>query len=244
MSNNTPSTQKKLSLADIALMIDHSLLRPDITTPELYDGFEVAKKYNAATVCVRPCDIELAVKETAGSKVKVSTTIGFPHGANTTAVKVFEAEKAMDLGVFELDLVLAVGRLKSDDFEYVEEDIRAVVEAAHARGAIVKVIFDNCYLTKEQIVKGCEICEKVGADYVKTSTGYSPSGATLEDVRLMRASCSPKVSVKAAGGIRTVDQLLKYRAAGARMIGTRSTKEILEEAEDREGQDTLFELAE
>lgn len=233
-----------LTLADIALMIDHSLLRPDITSEELYEGFEVAKKYNAATVCVRPYDIELAVKETAGSDVKVSTTIGFPHGANTTAVKVFEAETAMKLGAFELDLVLAVGQLKSDDFDYVRDDILAVVETAHSNDAIVKVIFDNVYLSKPQIVRGCEICEAVGADYVKTSTGYSPGGATLEDVRLMRASCSPAVSVKAAGGIRTLDQLLEFRAAGARMIGTRSTKEILEEAEIREKEGTLFALAE
>lgn len=242
MAEQAPPAAKRLSLADIAIMIDHSLLRPDITTEELYEGIEVAKKYNAATVCVRPYDIEIAVRETADSPVKVSTTVGFPHGANTTAVKIFEAEKAMDLGVFELDMVLPVGRLKSNDYAYVEADIQAIVDVAHARGAVVKVIFDNCYLSKEQIVKACQICEKVGADYVKTSTGYSPGGATLEDVRLMRASCSPKVSVKAAGGIRTLDQLLQFRAAGARMIGTRSTKEILEEAEARDKAGTLVEL--
>jgi deoxyribose-phosphate aldolase len=231
-----------LTLADIALMIDHSLLRPDISTQELHEGFEVAKKYRAATVCVRPYDIELAVRETAGSDVKVSTTVAFPHGANLTSTKVYEAEKAMGLGVFELDLVLAVGRLISDDYDYVREDIHAVVEAAHARDAVVKVILDNVYLSSDQIARGCEICEEVGADYVKTSSGYSPGGATLEDVRLMRASCSEAVSVKAAGGIRTLDQLLEYRAAGARMIGTRSTKEILEEAEIREREGTLFEI--
>lgn len=242
MANQSSGQAKALKLADIACMIDHSLLRPDITTRELHEGFEVARKYKAATVCVRPQDMALAVQEMEGTGVKVSTTVAFPHGANLTATKVFEAERAMDLGVLELDLVLAVGRLASDDYEYVRSDIKAVVESAHDRGAIVKVIFDNVYLSKEQIVRACEICEEVGADYVKTSSGYSPGGANLDDVRLMRASCGPRVSVKAAGGIRTLDQLLEYRAAGARMIGTRSTKEILEEAEIREEEGNLLEL--
>lgn len=242
MAKASSLADERLSVADIALMIDHSLLRPDITMDELHAGFELARQFQVATVCVRPYDIELAAQAMAGSDVRVSTTVGFPHGASTTDTKVYEANKAVELGATELDLVLAIGRLKSNEFGYIEADIRAVVEAAHARSAIVKVIFDNCYLSVEQIVKACQICEKAGADYVKTSTGYSPGGATLEDVKLMRASCSPKVSVKAAGGIRTLDQLLQYRAAGARMIGTRSTKEILEEAVARERSGTLREV--
>jgi len=232
-----------ITVKDIAAMIDHSLLRPDMTLDELMDGFRMARQYQVATCCVRPYDIELAIRELADSGVRVSTVVGFPHGSSTTKVKVFEAEKAMDAGVFDLDMVLAIGRLKSGDYDYVEQDIKAVVDAAHARSAIVKVIFECCYLTADEIVRACRICERVGADYVKTSTGYAADGgATLEDVILMRKSCSPRVAVKAAGGIRTLDQTLKFRAAGAKMIGTRSTKEILEEAVRREKEGTLREV--
>jgi deoxyribose-phosphate aldolase len=232
-----------LTVKDVAAMIDHSLLRPDMALDELMDGFRMASQYGAATCCARPYDIELAKRELAGSDVRVSTVVGFPHGSSTTEVKVFEAQKAMNAGVFDLDMVLAIGRLKSGDYDYVEKDIKAVVDAGHARSAIVKVIFECCYLTDDEIVKACEICERVGADYVKTSTGYSGhGGATLEDVILMRKSCSPKVAVKAAGGIRNLDATLQYRAAGAKMIGTRSTKEILEEAVRREKAGTLREV--
>ena len=153
-----------------------------------------------------------------------------------------EAEEAMDKGVFDLDMVLAIGPMRSGNYRYVQQDIKAVVDAGHGRSAIVKVIFDNAYQTRDEIVKGCQICEAVGADYVKTSTGYSPGGATIEDVILMRQSCSSDVAVKAAGGIRTLDDTLRYRAAGAKMLGTRSTKEILEEAVERERAGTLREV--
>jgi deoxyribose-phosphate aldolase len=234
-------TGTPLTVADIAAMIDHSLLRPDMAFDELMEGFAMAKQYQAATCCVRPNDMVLALQELDGSGVRVSTVIGFPHGAHTTAIKVLEAKKAMDTGVFDLDMVLAIGRVKSGDYGFVEQDIGAVVEAGHARSAIVKVIFDCVYLTDEEIVKACQICDRLGADYVKTSTGYSPGGATIKDVLLMRKSCSPGVAVKAAGGIRTLDDTLRYRAAGAKMLGTRSTKEILEEAAIREQAGTLTE---
>ena len=234
---------RKLTVADIAAMIDHSLLRPDITAAELQEGFALALSCRPATVCVRPLDIGAAVGALVGSSVRVSSTIGFPHGGHATEVKAFEANKAIDLGASELDMVVAIGRLKSNDLGYVARDIQAVVEAAHARSAIVKVILETCYLTAQQIVEACKICEDARADYVKTSTGYSPNGATLDVVRLMRASCGPGVSVKAAGGIRALGQLLQFRAAGARMIGTRSTKAILEEAEDWEARGTLAEVA-
>ena len=236
MSNNTLTTQ------DIAAMIDHSLLRPDMTFDELMAGFRMAKQYGAATCCVRPYDIEIAKRELADSHVRVSTVVGFPHGANSTAVKVFEAEKAMAAGVTDLDMVLAIGKLKSGDYDYVAKDIKAVVDVAHAGSAILKVILECFYLTDEEKVRACRICEEVGADYVKTSTGYSGGGATIEDVILMRKSCSPKVAVKAAGGIRTLEATLRFRAAGAKMIGTRSTKEILEEAVRREKEGTLREI--
>lgn len=234
---------KPLSLTDIAKMIDHSLLRPDIDSAELADGFEMARKYHVATVCVRPYDVERAVEAMADSDVRVSSTVGFPHGANTVEIKVREAEALMDLGVKDLDMVLPIGPMKSADFDYVKRDIAAVVAAGHARSAIVKVIFDNVYLAEEEIVKACQICEAVGADFVKTSTGYSPGGASLADVRLMRDSCGPGVEVKAAGGIRTLDDVLRYRAAGASMIGTRSTEQILEEAAERDVLGTLREIA-
>ena len=232
-----------LSVDDIAKMIDHSLLRPDITQAELADGLAMAMHYRAATVCVRPYDVKFVQAQLAGSSVKVSTSLAFPHGSSSTEVKLFEMEKAMDDGATELDVVLAIGKLMSGDYDYVERDLRAAVELAHARSAIIKVIFENCFLTREQIVKACQICEALGADYVKTSTGYGPGGARLEDVQLMRQSCGPQVAVKAAGGIRTLDQLLQFRAAGARMIGTRSTQAILEEAVVREQAGTLREVS-
>lgn len=236
------STRATLKIEDIAKMIDHSLLRPDITQAELIAGLRMAAHHRVATACVRPYDIKIAKQELAGTGVLVSTALAFPHGASTTQVKVFEVEKAMDDGATELDVVLAIGKLISGDFDYVERELRAVIEVAHARSAVVKVIFENCFLTNDQIVKACQICEAVGADYVKTSTGYGPGGAKLEDVILMRKSCSPKVAVKAAGGIRTLDQLLQFRAAGAKMIGTRSTQTILEEADKRAKEGTLQEV--
>jgi deoxyribose-phosphate aldolase len=231
-----------LTVKDIAKMIDHSLLRPDIARKELLAGIQLAREYDIASVCVRPCDVEIAADKLAGSDVMVGTVIAFPHGSNITEVKVFEAQKAMDQGAVELDMVLTISRLLSGDDAYVEQDIRAVVEAAHARSVTLKVILENSYLTKDQIVKACQICERAGADYVKTSTGYSPSGATLEDAILMRQSCSLKVAVKAAGGIRTLDDVLKYRAAGTTGIGTRSTHEIMTAAMERTKAGTLHEV--
>jgi deoxyribose-phosphate aldolase len=238
MENQT----NKLTVLDIAKMIDHSLLRPDIAQDELLAGIELAREYNVASVCVRPCDVQVSAEKLAGTDVLVGTVIAFPHGTNLTEVKVFEAQKAMDQGAVELDMVLSIGRLKSGDFDVVEGDIRAVVEAAHAGSAIVKVILENSYLTNDEIIKACQICEQAGADYVKTSTGYAPSGAKLEDVKLMRQSCSPQVAVKAAGGIRTLDDVLEYRAAGTKRIGTRSTQAILEEAAERDKARTLEEI--
>jgi deoxyribose-phosphate aldolase len=241
---NQKPVSSKLSVADVAAMIDHSLLRPDMDRTELMAGFEMARRYRVATCCVRPCDIKLARQALANSGVRVSTVIAFPHGSHTTEVKVFEAERALDDGCFDLDVVLNIGRLKSADYDYVERELEAVVGLIHRRSGMVKVIFENCYLTAPEIVKACELCDRVGADYVKTSTGYGPGGATLEDVRLMRQSSSPRMAVKAAGGIRTLDALLQFRAAGARMAGTRSTQEILEEAARREQAGTLAEWSE
>lgn len=237
------SSPASLTVRDIARMIDHSLLRPTLTDEEFLEGIQLASHYHCATVCVAPYDAARSSELLARTGVLVSTVIDFPHGSNVTAAKVFEAQEAVENGARELDMVLAISRLVAGAFEYVEQDVRAVVECAHALGAVVKVIFETCYLSDERIVRGCEICERAGADYVKTSTGYGPAGATLDHVRLMRRICSPPVAVKAAGGIRTLDQVLEYRRAGAKMIGTRATAAILDEASRREAEGGLRELS-
>lgn len=228
-----------LTVKEIAKMIDHSLLKPEMTPSEVKAGCELAKEYDCASVCVKPSDVLLAKSILNGSDVLTSTVIGFPHGSNTTAVKVFEANDAMDNGCVELDMVLNIGRLKDGDVDYVAKDIKAVVDVAHARGVIVKVILENCFLSDDQKKTACQICEKAGADFVKTSTGYGTGGATIEDLTLMRATVSAKVRVKAAGGVRTLDQALAVRAAGAARFGATATKVIIEDAKEREAKGTL-----
>lgn len=226
---------------DIAKMIDHSLLRPNLTIEEVKAGCDIARKYKVASVCVRPCDVKLVGELLAGSNIALSTVIGFPHGTHTTAMKLAEAIEAMDSGVVELDMVMNYSRLRSGEFDYVGQEIKAIVDAAHSRGAIVKVILENCYLTEDLKVKACQICEENQADFVKTSTGFGSSGATVEDVRLMRENTSPKVQVKAAGGIRSLDALLEMRKAGATRIGATATEVIMKEALEREAAGTLEE---
>ena len=233
---------KQLTVSDIAAMVDHSLLRPTLTDKEFDDGVELVKKYKCATVMVAPYDVPKAAKALKGTDILVSTVIDFPHGMNVTAAKVFEANLAMDNGVSHLDMVIAISRVVAGHYDYVEEDIRAVVEASHARNVPLKVILETCYLTDEQIVAACQVSEKAGADFVKTSTGYGSAGANLETVRLMRQSVSPKVQVKPAGGIRTLYDVLEYRKAGASMIGTRGTAAILDEAEKQAAMGALREL--
>jgi len=217
------------SCDDIAQMIDHSLLRPELTAEDVRKGCQIARKYKVATVCCAPCDV-LAVKELlVGSGVKTTTVVGFPHGYNATATKVFEAEQAIQDGAVELDMVLNIGRLLSGDHEYVKEDVRAVVEAAHRRNVPVKVIFENYYLTDEQKKVACRLCEEAGADFVKTSTGFAAGGATLEDLQLMRDHVSEKVQVKAAGGVRDLDMALKVRKIGCTRFGATRTETIMEE---------------
>lgn len=227
---------------EIAKMIDHSLLKPEMDVEAVRSGCEVAKKYDVASVCVKPCDLPVAASVLRGTTVLLSTVIGFPHGSNRTDVKVFEAERAIDDGAAELDMVLNIGRLVSGDYAYVEADIRAVVDAAHGRGVAVKVIFENAYLNDDQKKKACELCERAGADFVKTSSGYAPSGATIADLRLMRASCSNKVRVKAAGGVRTLDAMLACRAVGCTRCGATATVAIMEEAYNREKAGSLVDV--
>ena len=230
-----------ITAKEIAKMIDHSLLRPELTESDVRQGCRLAKEYSTASVCVKPCDVEIAKEELEGSDVLVTTVIGFPHGSSKTSVKVQEAIEAINDGAVELDMVLNIGRLLSKQFEYVEKDIKAVVDAAHQRGVIVKVILENCYLSDELKEIACKICEDAGADFVKTSTGFGTGGATLEDLELMRRTCSEKVRVKAAGGVRTLNDALSVRSKGTVRFGATATKVIMDEAKRREEEGTLQE---
>lgn len=221
---------------DIAKMIDHSLLRPNMTDADVRKGCEIAKKYDVASVCCGPSQVALVKECLKGSDVLVSTVIGFPHGYSTTATKVFEAKEALKDGAIELDMVLNISRLLSGDLEYVKADIEAVCAATHSGGGIVKVILENAYLSDEQKRTACRLAEEAGADFVKTSTGYAPSGATFMDLRLMRASVSAKVRVKAAGGIRELDTALLVREVGGSRFGATATEAILEECKRRKGE--------
>jgi deoxyribose-phosphate aldolase len=214
---------------DIAKTIDHSLLRPELDDAFVEAGCRLAAEYDVASVCVRPADVRRASALLDGTDVAVGTVIGFPHGNHVTATKLFEAERALADGATELDMVLQIGALKSGRDEDVRADIAAVVEVAHAAGAIVKVIFENAYLTDDEKIRACHLTEAAGGDFVKTSTGFAPGGATHEDLRLMRANTSPHVAVKAAGGVRTLDALLEVMALGVTRIGATATKAIIDD---------------
>jgi len=219
----------------IAKMIDHSLLNPALTDEDLKRGCRLALEYNVASVCIMPYYLKRCAEILAGSTVKPGTTVGFPHGGHTTAVKVAEAKRALADGAEELDMVVNISKVLSEDWDYVRDDIRAVVEVVHAHGRKVKVIFENCYLEDGHKIKLCEICGELGADWVKTSTGYGPGGATDHDLKLMREHSPPHVQVKAAGGIRTLDRLLQVRALGVTRVGASRTVDILDECRRRLG---------
>jgi deoxyribose-phosphate aldolase len=217
----------------VAKTIDHSLLRPELTVDEVLAGCALAAAYRVASVCCRPLDVGRCRDALAGSGVLVGTVVGFPHGASTAAVKAVEAERALDDGAVELDMVLPIGWLRSGEDAYVHDDVAAVVAVARPRGAVVKVILENAYLSDEQKVRGCRLSEKAGADYVKTSTGYAPSGSTMDDLRLMRASVSDRVKIKAAGGIRTLDLLVEGLNAGMDRCGATATAAIIDDLRRR-----------
>jgi deoxyribose-phosphate aldolase len=219
---------------DIAKAIDHSLLRPELDDAFVEDGCRLAAEYDVASVCVRPADVRRAAAVLAGTDVAVGTVIGFPHGSHRTETKVFEARQALADGATELDMVIQIGALKSGRDAEVLADIAAVVDVAHAAGAIVKVIFENAYLTDEEKVRACHLSEAAGADFVKTSTGFGPGGATHEDLALMRRSVSPHIQVKAAGGVRTLDALLDVMALGVTRVGATATKAIIDDFRARQ----------
>ena len=218
---------------DIAQMIDHALLRPELTEQDVREGCEVAKKYKVASVCCRPCDLSLVTQLLQGSDVKPTTVIGFPHGCNKTETKVFEAEQAVADGAVELDMVINIGKLLDGDHDYVKKDIQAVVEAAQSHNVAVKAIFENYYLTDEQKKIACRLAEQAGVDFVKTSTGFADGGATLEDLQLMRDNVSEKVQVKAAGGVRELDMALKVRQVGCTRFGATRTATIMEQCYEK-----------
>ncbi len=227
------------SYREIAKMIDHSLLNPALTTQELDAGCNVARKYEVASVCILPYYVARCAELLRGSGVQPSTTIGFPHGANTTAVKLAEIEQALKDGGTELDAVINIGKARSGDWDYVRSEIEMLTKATHDGGAKIKVIFENAYLDNATKIQLCEICGEIGVDWVKTSTGFASTGATVADVKLMREHSPTQVQVKAAGGVRTLDSLLEFRAAGATRVGSSSTPQILEECRKRLGQDAL-----
>jgi deoxyribose-phosphate aldolase len=218
---------------DVAKMIDHSLLNPTLTTADLDKGIQIALEYNVASVCILPYYLKCCAERLAGSTVKASTTIGFPHGGHTTAIKVAEAEQALRDGGEELDMVVNISKALSGDWNYVREDLRAVIDITHAHGQKVKVIFENCYLNDDQKIMLCTICGELNADWVKTSTGYGTSGATDDDLKLMRKHTPAHVQVKAAGGVRTLERLLEVRALGVTRAGATRTVEILEDFKQR-----------
>jgi deoxyribose-phosphate aldolase len=218
-----------LTERDIAKAIDHSLLRPELDDVFVEDGCRLAAEYDVASVCVRPPDVGRARTILGGTDVAVGTVVGFPHGSHRTAIKVSEARLALDDGATELDMVIQIGALKSGRDADVQADIAAVVDVAHAADALVKVIFENVYLTDDEKIRACHLSEAGGADFVKTSTGFAPGGATHDDLRLMRANTSPRVQVKAAGGVRTLDALLEVMALGTTRVGATATKTIIDD---------------
>ncbi len=218
---------------DIAKMIDHSLLPPMMTAAELEAGCRLAVDYGVASVCIMPYYLKRCAEILRGSGVKASTTIGFPHGGHTTAIKRAEAERALADGCEELDMVVNISQVLSGNWDYVTQDIAAVIQPAHAAGQKVKVIFENCYLNDSQKIRLCEICSSLNADWVKTSTGFGTGGATLDDLKLMVTNTPDHVQVKAAGGVRDLDTLLKVRAIGVSRVGASRTKNILDECKRR-----------
>jgi deoxyribose-phosphate aldolase len=224
---------------DISKMIDHSLLNPVMTDAELEAGCRLARDYDVASACVKPYFARRCAELLAGSAVAASAVIGFPHGGNQTAVKLAEARQALEDGATELDMVVNIGKVLSLDWTFVREDIRVVTEVTHAAGAIVKVIFENCYLQDAHKIRLCEVCADLGADFVKTSTGYGSGGATIDDLKLMRRHSPPNVRIKAAGGIRTLDALLEVRAIGVSRSGATRTAEMLDECKRRRAGEKL-----
>lgn len=211
----------------LASMIDHTVLKPEATRGEVEKLCREAVEYGFASVCINPYYVKMAAGLVSGSSVKVCTVIGFPLGANTTEVKTFEAVKAVEEGATEVDMVINVGALKDKDYEVVYNDIKSIVDSVKGK-AIVKVILETCLLTDEEKIKACELCKEAGADFVKTSTGFSKGGATTQDIELMRKAVGPDMGVKASGGVRTYEDAAAMVEAGASRIGASASIKIVQ----------------
>jgi len=225
----------EITVKDIALMIDHSLLNPLLTDDELDAGIELAKKYKVVSICIKPCYVERAGYLLTGSDVINTTVIGFPHGGHCTSIKKAEAVKAIADGARELDMVVNIGKVLSKDWEYVSRDIREVLEVCRNHDALIKVIFENCFLGDDHKKKLCEICSELGVDFVKTSTGFGTGGAVDADLVLMRRYTDSRIKIKAAGKVRTLDRLLEVRKLGVSRVGATRTESMMEEARERFG---------
>lgn len=238
------SNKISVSLPKLAKMIDHSLLHPTMTDAEIQTGLELSRSYNVATACIKPYSIQHAQRILNGSDVKICAVIGFPHGNSVTTIKVMEAAMAMREGAHEIDMVINIGKALSGEWDYVRDEIMKVNAAVIKEGGILKVIFENDYLGDHEIVELCKICTGLQVAFVKTSTGYgfvkqkeggmyNYQGATMPQMKLMRETCGEKVQIKAAGGVRTLDDLIRVRAAGVTRVGATATASMLEEAKKR-----------
>lgn len=214
---------------DLAKVIDHSLLRPELSEEQVAEGCRIAREYNVACVMVRPSDVELAVRWMEGSGVPVASVVGFPHGSSTTAVKVYETRDLLRRGAREIDMVLNIGKMISRQFQYVENEVLQIAQACHESGALLKVIFENAYLGEDLKTIACKICNRTEADFAKTSTGFAPTGYTLEDLKLMRDRCKERVQIKAAHGVRTLDAAIEVYNAGCTRFGATATAQILDD---------------
>ena len=217
-----------ITLEKLAKTIDHAILQPQFTDQDVIDGCRLAVSYHVASVSVKPCHVKLAASELQNSNVVLGTVVGFPHGTSSSATKLFEAKEGIKDGARELDMVMNIGALRSGRYDDVCNEIKAIVESVKGK-ALVKVILENAYLTKEEIIKACQLAEKAGADFVKTSTGFAPTGATVEDIQLMCATVSEKVQVKAAHGVRSLEAILRMIDAGATRVGATATATILDD---------------
>ena len=233
MADVTPRPSAPSRYEDLARLIDHPLVQPNLTDAQVLAGLEMGKRYAIACVSVRPCDIDMAVRTLQGSGVKAGAVCGFPHGSENTATKLYEARDLLRRGAQEIDMVIAISKMLSREFQHVQMELLQMSELCHKEGAILKVILENAYLTDELKIIACRCCERAEVDFVKTSTGFAPSGYTMEDVKLLRKHLPEEIGVKASGGIRTVDEVLALVDAGATRIGTGATEQILEEWKGR-----------
>ena len=223
----------QLTHQQVAKLIDHAVLKPQVTRDELKKEIETCIKYHTASVCVRSCDVAFAHELLKDTDVLTCTVIGFPSGMQSTEAKVAETLQAIRDGAEEVDMVLKIGLLVGGQYDEVKDDIQRVCNAAHDKGAKLKVIFECCYLNSEQIAKACEICNEVGVDFIKTSTGFGTGGAKPEDVALMRKLALPSIGVKASGGIHNLDELMTFVDLGATRIGASATEKLVNEAIER-----------